>query len=122
MATNFIQPGDLLTVPAPADVDSGEGVRVGVLFGVAQHDAVSGAQVTIATTGVHSLPKAPSQAWTVGAAVYWDHDAADGAVATTATTAGNILIGVAVAAVGSGAGEIVGKVRLNGAAPAAATA
>lgn len=120
MAKNFVQEGDALTIAAPAEVKSGAPVRAGVLFGVALHDAANGASLTIATEGVWTLPKPGSQAWTVGAAIYFDHDA-NPPVATTATTAGNILIGVAVEAVGSGAGETVGKVRLNGSVPAAAT-
>ena len=46
----------------------------------------------------------------MGAKVYWD-----GSEATTVDT-DNTLIGVAAAAVGSGATEILGAVRLNGAA------
>lgn len=110
---NYIQPGDQMTVTAPATVASGAGVLVGSLFGVAVHDAASGSAVEIATTGVFDLAKAGSQAWTVGARIYWDDSAK---VATTAAAAGaNKLIGVAAAAVGSGADETVGRVRLTGA-------
>ncbi len=60
------------------------------------------------TTGVFELPKVGSQAWTVGVKVYWT----SGGAATT-TASGNTLIGTAFAAVGSGAGETLGKVRLG---------
>lgn len=113
---NYIQPGGILTVPAPAIVASGAGVKVGVLFGVAQADAASGAPVAIATEGVFTLPKTEAQAWTVGAAIYWDPTPGE---CTTATTAGNLLIGVAVAAANNP--STTGTVRLNGAAPAAVT-
>jgi predicted RecA/RadA family phage recombinase len=69
------------------------------------------------TEGVFEVTKTGSQAWTVGAAIYGVGTTT--LVATTATTSGNILIGTAVAAVGSGAGETIGRVRLNGSAPAA---
>jgi predicted RecA/RadA family phage recombinase len=59
---------------------------------------------------VFDLTKAASQAWTVGAAIYWDNTAK---VCTT-VSAGNTKIGVAVAAVGNGVGETIGRVRLNG--------
>lgn len=111
---NYIQPGANLTVVAPADVTSGAGVKVGVLFGVAQGDALSGADVVICAEGVFELPKTSAQAWTVGAAIYWT-----GSACTTATTAGNLLIGVAVAAAANP--SATGIVRLNGAAPAAVT-
>lgn len=106
---NFIQPGDVLTVAAPANVASGAGVLVGSLFGVAAAAALSGAPVEIATRGVFDLPKVGSQAWTVGARVYWD------GTACTTTASTNKLIGVAAAAVGSGAGETTGRVLLTAA-------
>ncbi|TYB83965.1 DUF2190 family protein [Oceaniovalibus sp. ACAM 378] len=110
----FIQPGDSLTVPAPSATVSGAGVKVGVLFGVAQHDAANGAALSIQTTGVFTLPKTSAQAWTVGAAIYWT-----GTAATTALTAGNLLIGTAAAVAANP--SATGLVRLNGAAPAAVT-
>ncbi|PQO22050.1 hypothetical protein C2I36_14990, partial [Rhodobacteraceae bacterium WD3A24] len=58
------------------------------------------------------LPKVGSQAWTVGAKIYWDGSACT----TDDATGSNPLIGVAAAAVGSGADETTGRVRLNGAA------
>jgi len=108
---NFIQPGDVIDVPAPYDVASGAGALVGSLFGVANKAALSGASVPLSLVGVFDLVKAGSQAWTVGVRVYWD----DTAKACTTTASTNKLIGVAVAAVGSGAGETIGRVLLTGA-------
>lgn len=107
---NYVQPGDVLTLNAPYDVASGAGFLVGSLFAVATYAATSGAEVEGATTGVVDLVKVGSQAWTVGAKIYWDNTAK----ACTTTSSGNTLIGAAVKAVGSGAGETVGRVRLNG--------
>jgi predicted RecA/RadA family phage recombinase len=109
---NFVQTGDIISVPAPADTASGAGVLVGSLFGVAVNSALNGAPLNIALGGVYDLPKVGSQAWTVGALIYWD-----AANNRCTTTAGSLkVIGVAVVAVGSGAGETVGRVRLNGGA------
>lgn len=109
---NFIQDGDTLTVTAPyALAASGLGCLVGSIFGVACSDALISAEVEIKTMGVFDLVKVGSQAWTVGARIYWD----DTAKACTTTASTNKLIGVAVAAVGSGAGETTGRVRLTGA-------
>lgn len=116
---NDVQTGAQLSVTAPAAVVSGQMLRVGLLAGVAVHDAANGAPVEIVTQGVFDVTKAGSQAWTVGAAIYGVGTTT--LVATTATTTGNILLGVAVAAVGSGAGETIGRIRLNGSAPAALT-
>lgn len=106
MAKNFIQPGDTVTVPAPADVTSGSGVLVGALFGVAAFDAKSGVDVELNTKGVYTLPKTSAQAWTVGAKVYWD-----GSKCTTADGSGaNTLIGHALVAAASP--SATGVVRL----------
>lgn len=116
---NYIQPGDTVSITAPAAVASGQLVRSGLLAGVAVASAANGAPVEILTCGVVDVTKVGSQAWTVGAPIYGVGTTT--LVATTATTTGNILLGVAVAAVGAGAGETVGRIRLNGAAPAALT-
>lgn len=106
---NFVQEGDMITITAGADLTSGAGVLTGSIFGVAAADIANGASGEVKTSGVFDLDKAPSQAWTVGAKVYWD--AANARCTTTAS--GNTLIGVAVLAVGSGAGETTGRVRLG---------
>lgn len=113
MANNFIQVGDVLTIPAAGAVTSGAGVLSGSLFGVAQNTVTAASEpLSIGVTGIYQLAKVGSQAWTVGAKVYWDADEDH----CTTVASGNTLIGVAAEAVGSGAGETLGKVRLNGAA------
>ena len=106
----YIQPGHAVTLAAPYAVVSGDGLLVGSLFGIATHDAASGADVETQLTGIVDMAKAASQAWTVGAKIYWDNTAK---LATTTATS-NTLIGVAVLAVGNTAGETIGRVRLNG--------
>lgn len=107
---NYVDSGQTVTVAAPYDVASGAGALVGTLFGVAQATAASAATVVLVARGTFDLAKAGSQAWTVGAAIYWDNTNKY----CTTTSSGNTLIGKAVAAVGSGAGETTGRVRLNG--------
>jgi predicted RecA/RadA family phage recombinase len=106
---NYIQPGHALTLIAPYDVVSGDGLLIGAIFGVATGDALSGAEVEAQLTGVLDLAKVASQAWTAGAKVYWDNTAKR----ATTVASGNTLIGVAVLAVGSGAEEVIGRARLN---------
>ncbi len=105
---NYIQPGKVLEVPAPANVSSGDGVLVGTLFGVASFSALQGDAVSLQVVGVFELPKLEAQAWTVGAAVYWD--ATNKRCTTVATD--NTLIGKAVAAAANP--STVGVVRLDG--------
>lgn len=108
---NFVQPGDVIGVTAPADVVSGEPVLVGKLFGIATGDAASGDTVQIKRAGVFSdLPKATGSAWTVGALLYWS----SGNSNLTTSASGNTLVGVAAAAATSGA--TTGSALLDGAA------
>jgi len=107
---NFVQPGNTITLTAPYAVASGEGLLVGAIFGVAAADAASGEPVETALVGIYDLKKTASQAWAAGDKVYWDNTAKE----ATKTTTSNTLIGVAVAAVAGGAGDTIGRVRLNG--------
>ena len=104
---NFVQRGNTLTLIAPGAVLSGDGVLVGSIFGVANTDAASGAEVECDVVGVFDLPKAAG-ALTQGAKVYWS--TANKNVSTTAS--GNTLIGVTTKAAGSG--DATAPVRLNG--------
>ena len=58
------------------------------------------------------LRKAPSQAWAVGARIYWENAAR---LATT-VVASNTLIGAATEPVAGGVNDTIGRVRLNGVA------
>ena len=107
---NYVQPGNTLTLTAPYAVTSGGGLLVGAIFGVAAGDVASGATVEAALTGVFDLTKIGSQAWTVGAKVYWD----DTNKRCTTVATDNTLVGVAVEAVAGGASDTIGRVRLNG--------
>ncbi|MEO5364523.1 MAG: DUF2190 family protein [Magnetococcus sp. DMHC-8] len=104
---NYIQPGDTVTVIAPATVNSGEGLLIGALFGVAVTTAVTGANVEMVTEGVVDLPKA-AVGVTQGAKVYWDNSAKN----VTTTAGANTLIGCAIMA--AAVGDSIVRVRLNG--------
>ncbi|GHA33648.1 hypothetical protein GCM10007989_32340 [Devosia pacifica] len=108
---NFFQPGNTITLTAPYAVASGEGLLVGAIFGVASGTASLGETVETALVGVFDLTKVGSQAWAAGAKVYWD----DTNKRCTTVATDNTLIGVAVEAVASGAGDTIGRVRLNAA-------
>ncbi len=111
---NYLQSGEHIVLPAPADVSSGQLVIVGNLVGVAAADAANGALVTLAMEGVYTLPKLTTAVLAAGAAVSWDaiNHRCD------APGTGKYLIGLAVEA--AGAGAAFAKVRLNGVATAAA--
>ncbi|MCY1287241.1 hypothetical protein D9M68_861210 [compost metagenome] len=106
---NFVQHGDMITVPAPADTTSGKLIRVNGLIGVATTTQAEGAPVEIKTTGVFDLPKTSAQAWAVGNPIY--AIAASGLLTNVAGT-GNYLVGVAVEVAANP--SATGRVRLNG--------
>jgi predicted RecA/RadA family phage recombinase len=108
---NYVQPGSTITLTAPSAVASGDGLLVGSIFGIASTDAASGESIETALVGVFDLKKTASQAWSAGDKVYWDNTAKE----ATKTATSNTLIGVAVTAVAGGAGDTIGRVRLNGA-------
>ncbi|MCE6949760.1 DUF2190 family protein [Cereibacter sphaeroides] len=107
----YVQPGNTITLTAPYAVASGDGMLVGSIFGVAAGSAAIGESVEAALVGVYELKKLGSQAWAVGDRIYWDNAARQ----TTKVITSNTLIGVATEAVAGGAGDVVGRVRLNGA-------
>ena len=113
MARNYIQPGRVLTVPAPTGgVLSGAPVLIGTLFGVAQHDAVEGADLEILTEEVVELPKAAPLAIGIGDRLFWN--AGDGVLDKTATA--QLCVGVAVLPAASA--DTVVRVKLGAVTPA----
>lgn len=106
---NYVQPGNTITLAAPYSVASGDGLLVGAIFGVATAAAANGEAIETVLIGVFDLKKTASQAWAVGDKIYWDNAAKE----TTKTATSNTLIGAAVEALGNGAAETVGRVRLN---------
>lgn len=113
MSRSYVQPGDTLSLTAPYDVAAGAGFKVGQIFAVAAVAALETETVEGMRVGVHTgLAKAASQAWTVGALVYWDDT---NKVLTTVAT-GKLLVGVALDAVAGGAGDTTaGRVLLTAA-------
>lgn len=111
---NFVQPGECITLTAPTGgVTSGKLYLIGGLVVVASATVAEGLAFEACTCGVFDLDKPGSQAWTEGQKLYWDDT---GKVCTTDATKGQ-LIGTAAAAVGAGAGETTGRVRLSGVSP-----
>jgi predicted RecA/RadA family phage recombinase len=111
MGTSYISEGNVLRFTAPAGgVTKGVPVLIGGLCVIPAETAAQTVAFDGYVTGVHSAPKADSQAWTEGAVVYLDNTAH---VFTTVSTA-NYRAGIAVEAVAGTGGLTTGKVRLNG--------
>ncbi len=105
---NFIQKGDVVTLVAPYNVLSGQGVLVGKLFGVATNDAANGMAVEVKLNGVVDLAALNTDTGSVGTPLYWDNTAKR--LTTVATN--NTLVGCLLAAKGNG--DTTARVRLNG--------
>ncbi|WNG37874.1 DUF2190 family protein [Archangium violaceum] len=106
---NYIQPGQSLTLTAPAGgVTSGQPYLIGSLFVVATGSAAAGSPFVGARCGVFELTKTAGQAWTEGAALYWDNAAR----ACTTVSTSNTRIGWAAQAATSAA--TTGAVLLSG--------
>lgn len=108
---NFVQPGDVIEIKAAAALTSGDGVKLGALFGVATKTVLINEQVNVQVTGVVDIAKVSAQAWVAGDRIYWDDTAKK---ADKTATVGQ-LIGVATAAAANPSST--GKVRLNSAVP-----
>lgn len=105
---NYVQRGDTLSIPAPADIASGEVVISGSIIGVAAGDALTGETVDVSTVGVFDLPKVSALAISVGDIVYYD-TATD---LVNKTSSGNTKVGVAVTAAANPSASV--NVRLSG--------
>ncbi|MEP3441214.1 MAG: DUF2190 family protein [Sulfitobacter sp.] len=105
---NYIQPGVSITVTATAAAASGDGVKIGNLFGIAAGDAAIGDKLTLTTEGVFGMPKPSANTFDVGALAYWD----DTAKMVTSTASGNTRIGLAITAATNPSGSV--NVRLDG--------
>jgi predicted RecA/RadA family phage recombinase len=115
MSRSFIQPGDVLTLIAPAaGTTAGTGVLIGNQFVVPQNTTTVGLPFDGYATGVVSHAKAASQAWTAGQVVYWDDTLKIFSSTATVGFFGQGGVFIAVEAVAGGAGDTTGKVRLSG--------
>jgi predicted RecA/RadA family phage recombinase len=88
---NFIKNGEFLEITAPAAIDSGDGVLVGDLFGVAVTDIANGAKGNLALEGVFELEKATGDGGaTIWSPAYFDASAKK----VTSTSTGNTQVGL----------------------------
>lgn len=105
---NYIQPGDDITVPAPAGgTVSGKLCVIGSLIGVAKTTQLEGEPVTLSTEGVFEYAKTSALAIAIGDKLYYD--AANNVL--NKTSAGNTLVGIAVEAAANPSATV--KVKLG---------
>ncbi|MDP3409027.1 DUF2190 family protein [Bosea sp. (in: a-proteobacteria)] len=105
---NYVQAGKNLTLPAPANVLSGDVVIIGSILGIAAGTAASGSDLDLVTEGVFKLPKVSALAIAIGDAVYWDSTNK----LVTKTASGNTKLGVAVSVAANPSGTVNVKLGL----------
>lgn len=94
---NFVQPGHQITVAAPTGgVNSGDPVKIGLLFGVAAKDASEGDPVVIGCDGVYNIAKVSAETFAVGDPVFFDETS--GVCTSDDDSGANGLVGICVQA------------------------
>ncbi len=114
MATNFVQPGEVIDYTADADKTSGQVVAIGNILGVCLTAIANGATGPVQITGVFTVPKVSGAVIAQGESLTWDASAAafDDNLATPAS--GDITVGAAVAFEAAGNGVTSIKVKFTG--------
>lgn len=109
MSSNYIQPGDVVTLTAPVGgVVAGQIYLIGGLAVVSTATAAAGASFEARTVGVHKVTKLAGSAWSEGEKISLDV----GTGICQDTPIASAFVGNAVAA--ALAGDTVGYIRLTG--------
>lgn len=111
---NFIQPGNVIEVPAAAaNVTAGQVVAIGSLLAVANSGAASGQPYNATLSGVFEVPKVAGAAWTLGQTLMWK--AASGAFAAVGSAVSGDVTGAGVSAfAAAGSADTKALVRFAG--------
>ena len=106
---NYIHLGTTLSLSAPYEVNSGDCIEIGAIFGVAKSWASPGETVEVVTTGVFDVRKCPKQAWETGEKLYWDNK--DRRI--TNMRISNCFVGIAIDPA-SGQSAELGRIKIFG--------
>lgn len=111
MATNYVQPGNTITLTAPSGgVVAWSPYKIGSLLVIATETVAQTLPFTAAVDGVFDITKVTAEPWTEGLRVYYD----TGASKFTSVSTNNVLAGCAIAVAANP--TTTGHIRLNGAA------
>ena len=114
---NYHSKGENLTLTAPSGgVTSGEMVKVGSLFGIANSTEVAGSNFVLVTNGVFTLPKrshASEEAISGGEPLYLDADgsATSGKALSKVSTGNGNIVAIAVEDTATESTEVLAKIR-----------
>ena len=107
--SNYLHPGNTLILAAPYEVNGGDCVQIGAIFGVAKSWASHGEKVEIITTGVFDIRKCPRQKCEIGEKLYWDAKNRE----ITNVNSGNYFVGIVIDPM-AGASADLGRVKIFG--------
>jgi predicted RecA/RadA family phage recombinase len=99
---NQVLVGDAIDAYLTGTINAGQGVQVGVLFGIAATSLASSVSgpVSLWTKGAYQLTKNSAEAWVFGQPVYWD------AVNTRATVSNGAVKGATSAGTATSSGVL----------------
>lgn len=69
---SFVHQGLNVEIAAPYEVQPGNGVLKGALFGISLSWAQAGESVEVSTVGVFDVERDPLENWQVGDRIYWN--------------------------------------------------
>jgi len=102
MATNFVAPGEVMTLVALGTLVSGTPVKAGDCLVIPLNAATSGDSVEVAVEGIFSVAKLAGVTFASGDKVNWDNDG-PGMTSGTTSAAGDVTAGAVAAAVAASA-------------------
>lgn len=114
MSTNFQQPGMVYDYTAPANVASGEVVKIGSTLGVALSPITSGSVGSVYTCGVFVVPKVSAAVIAQGDPVVFKNATKSFDAKGATTAAGDVTGASAVAFEAAGAGVTSIAIRFTG--------
>ena len=109
---NLVQNGKRINVTLAAAINSGDGLQIGDMLGVASVDGAIGDNIAFATVGVYRMPKVAADAISAGDVINWDasEGSAGGVTNQAAASAGDVTAcGVAWEDAGAATTEVAIK-------------
>ena len=105
----YVQKGDVITIPAPKNLKSGDPVLLRSIFGFANADADEGEEVVVSVVGVYETPVDTGADVEAGQPIYFSE--ATGALTTNDVE--SVLVGYATAHASEEAGNATVHVRIG---------
>lgn len=114
MTRRYVSPGEVIEVPSPATVVSGQTVVLGRTVGIALGDYASGAMGRFGISGIYRVPATASQVFASGNQAIWDASASAWSGHAVTLAAGDVsLVALALETKTAGATDTI-LIQLNG--------